>query len=140
MFSKSCEYSLRAVLYLAAEENDKKTGVSELAEALQVPRHFLAKILQVLSRNQLISSTKGPNGGFYLSEDNLKSDLLSIIRCIDGPDVFTRCILGLPECSGDNPCSFHEKTVEYRKSMMEMLDDEPISTTVDRINSQNLKI
>ena len=140
MFSKSCEYGTRAALYLATLQEDRKLGVAELAEILQVPRHFLAKILQQLSKNNLISSQKGPNGGFFMTDDNLKSDLLSVIISIDGPDVFNRCVLGLPECSSTNPCSFHDKTVEYRKSMLEILQEEPISTTAEKIVSQNLKI
>ena len=121
-------------------EENKKIGVTDLSDILNVPRHFLAKILQQLSKNQLISSIKGPNGGFYMTELNLSSDLLSIISCIDGPDVFSRCVLGLPECSETNPCSFHDRTVSYRISMMEMLDDEPISAIAERIKSQKLKI
>ena len=74
MFSKSCKYALRAVLYLAANTNEsKKAGAKVIAETLDVPRPFLSKILQQLSRHQLIASTKGPHGGFYLDEREKKT-------------------------------------------------------------------
>ena len=73
MFSQACKYAIRAVLYLAVHASEgKKVGVKDIAAALDVPKYFLAKILQQLSRNNLISSTKGPSGGFFLSEKTAK--------------------------------------------------------------------
>ena len=71
MFSKSCKYGIRAVLYLAVHStNEKRLGVTEIASELDVPKHFLAKILQQLAKENLISSTKGPTGGFFLNAKN----------------------------------------------------------------------
>lgn len=65
MFSKACTYAIRAALYLAVHAGPQaRLGVKEIAEALDVPKHFLAKILQQLVRNNLVSSVKGPSGGF----------------------------------------------------------------------------
>ena len=69
MFSKACKYAIRAVLYLSVHSSeDQKLGAREIAEAIDVPKPYLAKILQQLSKHKLISSSKGTGGGFYLTE------------------------------------------------------------------------
>lgn len=116
MLSKSCQYGIRAVLYLAAHTNEEnKVGVKELASDIQVPVHFLAKILQDLSRKDIISSTKGPNGGFYMTEKNLEQPMLQVVRIIDGLAWFTECVLGLNQCDSRHPCPIH-KTIQPVKN------------------------
>lgn len=141
MFSKSCKYAIRAVFYLAAYASEEvKLGVDTLAEKLNVPKHFLAKILQTLVRNHLVSSAKGRRGGFYLSEKNKKSNLLSVIECIEGPGTFTTCILGLSECSNETPCPYHLSVKKYRDKFYDLVASESIEESAKRIKSQNLKL
>ena len=67
MFSEACTYAIRAVLYLAANTNEnQKVGVKDIAVALSVPKAFLAKLLQLLARHNLIASSRGSTGGFFL--------------------------------------------------------------------------
>ncbi len=141
MFSKSCKYAIRAVFYLATYGSEEdKLGVDDLAEKLNVPKHFLAKILQTLVRNKLVSSAKGRRGGFYLSEKNKKSNLLAVIECMDGPGTFTTCILGLAECSNDLPCPYHQSIKKYRDKFYDLVSSESIVESAKRIKSQNLKL
>jgi Rrf2 family protein len=141
MFSKSCKYAIRASLLLAlATDENTKIGVDEIALRLEVPKHFLAKILQQLSKQKLISSAKGPNGGFYMSKLNKNASLLSIITCIDGDEQFKGCILGLPKCSDNNPCSFHEEFKIYRKKLMDVFKQETIEESAMRIDEFNFKL
>lgn len=139
MFSKSCKYAIRAVLYLAVHSNmEKKFGVKEVAEALEVPGPFLAKLLQQLSRQGLIASTKGPGGGFYLNEENRLRPLREVVEAIDGRDVFHSCILGLPVCGPENPCPLHSKAITYREEVFHLLDGQSIHDMAKRI--QRLKL
>jgi len=141
MFSKTCKYAIRAILFLAVNTNDnKKIGVDELAKELAVPKHFLAKILQKLSRNRMISSTRGRNGGFYLSKQNKTANLLTVIETFDGIGVFTDCILGLDYCSNDNPCPYHYSVQDYRSMFFMSLQDETIDASAKRIREQGLKL
>lgn len=141
MFSKSCKYAMRAVLYLALHgSEEKKLGVKEIADELNVPKHFLAKLLQQLSKNQLISSTKGPSGGFYLSEQNRMTSLRKVVETIDGPEVFNTCILGLPVCSSENPCPLHFKALAYREGLLEVVEDRNVEELARRIKQQKLTI
>lgn len=118
MFTKSCQYAIRAVIYMTGQQaNAKNMGVKEIADALQVPQQFLAKILQQLSKHNLISSVKGPNGGFYLGEANAHVSLLDIVECIDGKGALTSCILGMPTCSSEHPCPLHHHFYGSREGL-----------------------
>ena len=128
-------------MYLATESSEaKKVGVEEISSALDVPKHFLAKILQQLTRKRLISSSKGRNGGFYLSEDNKTLNLLSVIECIDGPGAFNDCVLGLEACSNDNPCPYHNTVKKYRDGFFDVIENETIEESASRIKSHNLRL
>ncbi len=123
MFSRSCKYAIRAVLYLSTSlEPNEKVGVKKMAEDLDLPQHYLAKILQQLSRHGHISSAKGPRGGFYLSEENLQCPLREVIETIDGRDVFDGCIIGLPSCSDMNPCPLHDLAKEHKSRLNAILN------------------
>lgn len=141
MFSKSCKYAIRAVLFLATNTEDgRKMGVEELASELDVPKHFLAKILQQLTKNKMISSAKGRNGGFYLNEKNKSSNLLAVIESFEGKGTFTDCVLGLDSCSNENPCPYHGTMHRFRKEFLVQLQNETIEETAQRINTQDLKL
>jgi len=141
MFSKTCKYAIRAVLYLAIYTDEtKKLGVEQIAEGLGVPKHFLAKILQELTRKKLASSTKGRNGGFYLTDKNKEASLLPVIQSIEGPEAFKTCVLGLPNCSNEKPCSFHEQAVSFRHMMLGILEEESIAETAARVSSRKFKL
>ncbi len=141
MFSKSCKYAIRAVLYLAVHSmEEKKFGVKEIAEALDIPKPFLAKLLQQLSRQGLIASSKGPSGGFYLNDENKEAPLRQVIEAIDGPEIFSSCILGLPVCSSDNPCPLHSKAITYREGLLKLVDDQSIQDLAKRIQRMKLAL
>lgn len=122
MLSKSCKYAIRAVLYLAKNPT-KKIGSRQIAETLKIPAPFLAKTLQELTRKEIISSAKGPNGGFYLSDKNKDRKIIDIIRCIDGNMVFDTCLIGKPECNNENPCEVHYIYASFKKRIMTVFSD-----------------
>lgn len=108
MLSKSCEYALKSLLYITQNsQNEERVGAKEIASNLNIPFHFAAKLLQVLSKADIISSQKGPNGGFYMTSQNLKHSLADVVRAIDGNGIFVNCILGLKTCSEKRPCPLH---------------------------------
>jgi Rrf2 family transcriptional regulator, iron-sulfur cluster assembly transcription factor len=118
MFTKSCQYAIRAVIYMTEQKTvGKNMGVKEIADTLHVPQQFLAKILQQLSRHDLISSVKGPNGGFYLSEANAHVSLLDIVECMDGKVALSSCILGMPTCSSEHTCPLHHHFYGSREGL-----------------------
>ena len=72
MLSSASKNAIRAILYLAKNSDQQnKINVKSIAEDLESPQPFLAKLLRQLSSNKLVTSVKGPNGGFYLNKKNL---------------------------------------------------------------------
>jgi Rrf2 family iron-sulfur cluster assembly transcriptional regulator len=128
MFSKSTEYALRAIIYLAQKSSvDRKIGITELAEAIDSPKSFTAKILQKLTRgNKLISSVTGPAGGFYLTDQAKKKSLLHVLNLLEDEGIITGCILGLKECSEKNPCPMHDHYKLIKPQLLDMLDHKTI--------------
>ena len=121
IFSRQCEYALQAVLYLALRPAGEMTSIKELTDKLDIPYHFLAKILQDLSRKGLLTSLKGPSGGFGLALPAKEITLFHIVEAVDGDEFTKSCVLGFPECSGKDPCAVHEKWADVREGIYRML-------------------
>ena len=123
LLSKSCVYGLRASLYMAYRKKDGYISIKEIAGELDISFHFLTKILQRLTANGFMESYKGPNGGIKLSKTGLELRLIDFVMVIDGADMFTQCVLGLPGCGMDSPCALHESWTITRTSIKEMLEN-----------------
>ena len=127
MFSNSSKYAIRAILFLALNSNEeKKIMVKNLSGKINVPHAYTAKILQELSRHNLVSSTKGPKGGFFLSERDKKQPLINIVKVIDGDDRLTSCLLSLEHCSEDRPCPLHKMAAPLRDKLIKNLENKTI--------------
>ncbi|PWJ59871.1 Rrf2 family protein [Dyadobacter jejuensis] len=134
-FSKTCEYAIRAVLFIANRSEDApKAGIQEIAQGIDSPGHFIAKILQVLVRNGLIQSTKGPNGGFYIDSQNRQYTLADIVKVVDGERLFKGCGLGLSQCSETKPCPLHESFKGIRQQIYETLTSTKIGEFNEALN------
>lgn len=123
MFSKACEYGIRAATYIALQSmEDRRVSLSEIAKKIDSPVSFTAKILQQLSRNEIIASTKGAYGGYGITKTNIdKVTLSQIVKAIDGDTIYVGCGLGLKECNANKPCPVHDKFVAIRKDLKQML-------------------
>ncbi|MCF6353126.1 MAG: Rrf2 family transcriptional regulator [Cyclobacteriaceae bacterium] len=126
MFSNSTKYAIRTIEYLLNYQGGKKLSVAYLAKELDIPQPFLSKIMQQLSKRDVISSTKGRGGGFYLSKENMNRPLIDIVICIEGYNVFDNCILGLKECSDENPCLLHKYYKAFKKSLEKPINQDSI--------------
>lgn len=110
MFSKTSEYAIKIMIYLSANSTkDSLRQVKEISKALETPGPFTEKILQQLVKADLLFSMKGKNGGFTLSRDLGDIKISDIVIAVDGEKSINRCILGLKNCSSENPCPLHHK-------------------------------
>ncbi|MFC2109056.1 RrF2 family transcriptional regulator [Bacteroidota bacterium] len=128
MLSNASKYAIRSILYLGLHTDEKKKiGVKKIAEDLVTPQPFLAKLLQQLTKSNLVSSTKGPNGGFYLSDENKKNSIWDIVINIDGTIKFDQCFLGLKKCGDENPCPVHYIAAPFKKKILSDFKDKTIA-------------
>ncbi|MFW5701049.1 MAG: RrF2 family transcriptional regulator [Cyclobacteriaceae bacterium] len=129
MLSNTCKYAIRAVVYLAVnEDNSKRIGIKKISEDLDIPTPFLGKILQSLARQKLLKSTKGPNGGFGLNGKAEALRLIDIVKVIDGNDIFEQCLISLRTCKDEEDyCPMHKSYVEIRSKIKAMFESQTVA-------------
>lgn len=135
MFSKATEYALRATIYIAQRSADKnKPGLAEIAKAIDSPRYFTAKILQQLTKeNTLVSSVRGPNGGFFLTEKAKKLPVRAILDTMGEDSVLEKCVLGLKKCSEIQPCPMHNQYKSIKQQLIKLFATKTIQALADEI-------
>lgn len=124
MFSKACEYGIKAAIFIATNSYEgKRVTPKEIAMEINSPQAFTAKILQSLVRHKVINSVKGAYGGFEVNKNELKYIKLSqIVKAIDGDNIYNGCGLGLEKCDENHPCPVHEKFKDVRNELKLMLE------------------
>lgn len=122
MFSKACTYSIRAMIFIVTRTADgSRVGIKDIARQTDSPEPFVAKVLQTLSKRGIVSSAKGPNGGFYVSPDAKRIPLIDIVTAVDGDALFLSCGLGIKNCSESKPCPIHYEYKAIRDEIRNML-------------------
>ncbi len=112
--TRETDYAIRCVLHLS-ESSHEITMVDEIARARAIPKSFLAKILQKLTKAKIVKSFRGVNGGFQLAKRPEEINLLDVIEAIEGTVAMNRCAIDKRMCSFSNSCSVHPVWVEMRK-------------------------
>ena len=131
MISKALDYSLRAIVYMAANDEIDYFGVKELSKSTRVSPSYLGKVLQNLVRQGYLKSTTGPGGGFGLARSPSSITIMELISAIDGRKVMHQCFLGMADCSDSNPCPIHPVWKEHRDELVKSFG----ATTVEDIRT-----
>jgi Rrf2 family transcriptional regulator, iron-sulfur cluster assembly transcription factor len=142
MFSKATEYALRAVIYIAQKSNeDKRPGIAEIAKAIDSPQPFTSKILQQLTRdNKVISSVRGPNGGFFITQKALQLPVMAVLNALGEDEILYKCVLGLRKCSEVKPCPMHDDYKVIRKQLIQLFENTTIRNLAKSYRTQNVFI
>ncbi len=140
MFSKAAEYAMRATFYIAQKgSRENKLPLPEIAKAIGSPQPFTAKILQALARNnKIISSVRGPGGGFYLTDKARHLPVSAVLEAMNEKRTLTKCVLGLPQCGGDKPCPMHNKYSKIKADLNAIFDSTTIEEVANNLNTQNI--
>ena len=132
LLSKSCEYAIQAVLYLAKHYDTPYVSIKEIAEKNDISFHFLGKILQTLTKKGLLISYKGPKGGVSLAKSPKEITLLDVVDAIDGLEFLkSKCVIGLPNCGDGKPCALHDKWGPIRENIYKMFADKSIAQLIN---------
>jgi len=125
VFSKACEYGIKACIYIGLQSNQgNRVSLKSIAEEIDGPEAFTAKILQSLARTGVVDSLKGPKGGFEISQDRIHEVKLSdIVKAIDGESLTIGCGLGLKACNAEKPCPIHHKFASIRNDLKRILEE-----------------
>jgi Rrf2 family iron-sulfur cluster assembly transcriptional regulator len=118
MLSNSSKYAIKALVHLVNHSSeDNKILVKNLAKATEVPQPYLSKLLQQLTAKNYLSSVKGRNGGYFITESQGENSVLDIIVGIEDKDILQQCILNFENCDNKNPCSIHHLVASQKDAL-----------------------
>ncbi|WP_299238033.1 Rrf2 family transcriptional regulator [Sulfurihydrogenibium sp.] len=122
MLSESVKDCIRALIYLAINQEKSYVSVKEIAEKLNLPFHYLAKNVQKLVKSGILDSYRGPKGGIVFKQPIESIKIIDIIKSLDDDRLFKSCILGFEECSDENPCAIHNRWVVERNHLYNLFN------------------
>lgn len=137
MFSKACEYGIKALVFIAVKSRqDERVSLNDIASAIDSPVSFTSKILQKLVKSNLLDSVKGSTGGFELKKSKTEKIKLSqVVSAIDGDSIYKGCGLGFHDCNERKPCSLHYKFKLVRDDLRTMLESTSLLDLSNDINN-----
>lgn len=118
---RSAQLALQASLLLALEPEGAPRRVSEIADELGVPRTYLAKVLQGLTRVGLLHAVRGPGGGVCLARSPREIHPWDVLSALEPAREFEHCFLGLGQCNEVQPCPLHDAWGPIRADILAML-------------------
>jgi Rrf2 family iron-sulfur cluster assembly transcriptional regulator len=124
IYSKTCEYAIRALIYFADHPEISEASVKEVGRETGVSASYVGKIFQCLVKSRILASKRGPSGGYSLLVPVTELTLLRIMRALDDPEKspFVNCVMGLDKCKDANPCPMHPVWVKAKEKMIERLE------------------
>lgn len=126
IYTKTGEYAIRAILFLARQSEDALVMSSVVAKKEDIPSHYLAKILQRMAKYGYVDSYKGRGGGFKITKLAMDSSILEIVERIEGPVITLKCVTGLKECSDEHPCPLHDEWSELRDNIHNLISSKSV--------------
>lgn len=121
------EYAVRAVLFLASQPLGKISLTSEISKVQDVPKSYLAKIMQHLVKAGLVNSRRGAKGGFFLARPADRITLRETIEAIEGPIYLNICLIRKGECPRDDICPVHPVWREAQEKLFSVLESKTMA-------------
>lgn len=134
-------YGLRALIYIAANSQPGEfISIREITEKLDISFHFLTKIFQSLTQQNILASYRGPNGGIALVKSPEEVYLVDIVNVLEGENFFGKCLLGLPGCGEFAPCPVHDFWAKVRSAMQKEFESTTLAEMAQKIQVDRLRI
>ncbi len=130
--TRQADYALRAMLYLARLEPNQRAATSQIAEEMEIPPSFLAKIISQLSIAGLIHTSRGARGGVSLARKPEAISLLDVVEAIDGPISLNECVSDPSVCSFGDNCPIHEVWCEAKAELVHKLREATFDKLLER--------
>lgn len=118
IINRSAQYTLQVLMHLVANPTGRPVLSRELAEQLQIPPPYLAKLLQQPCRAGWLSSTRGRGGGFTLAPGAENVTLLEILMLTKGERISRECLLGFKDCDDATACVMHNHWKPIKQELL----------------------
>ena len=129
--TRSGDYAVRCLLFLALNPGRGVVGRREIAEVMNIPAQYLGKVAQTLARAGIIAIRQGARGGYELAEDPDKISLLRVVEAVDGEIFLNDCLHQLDFCDRRPVCAVHRVWGRARKQLRDMLDGISLAALVE---------
>ena len=130
MLSQTVEYALRAMVCLAAYP-ESRVSAGALADQTRVPPDYLANVLQLLSKADLIAGRRGVGGGYQIARDPKEVRVLDVIRAVGSMDRITECPLGIEGHGTPLLCPLHHLVDKAIGAMIDVLEGHSLADVVE---------
>ena len=140
LYSRPCEYALRALTHISLNLDMELIRAQEIAEAENLPAPFLAKLLQQLARSGVLVSVKGPKGGLGLARPPQEISLMEVVSAVDGEEGFKRCAVGLAECTDETPCPLHDTWKPLRLQILDYMSGRSLADLAEAMDAKKKTI
>jgi Rrf2 family protein len=118
--TREADYAIRCILHLSGE-GSRTISAAEISKSTSIPKSFVAKILQRLSKKDLVKSVQGIAGGFRLAREPGEVNLLEVIEAIQGPVATNLCVVDNQLCDNSSTCVVHPIWVKLKENTEEHL-------------------
>ena len=136
LYSKGCEYAIRALTLIPPSTDNQRFQTKEICERAGIPESFARKIFQSLVQGGFLEAFRGPGGGYALKEDPSEISLLRIIKAVDGEDTFAGCVMGLPRCDSLKPCPLHFTWATAKARLLATLEAKTLQDLINTVRSR----
>ncbi|WP_291525380.1 Rrf2 family transcriptional regulator [Acidithiobacillus sp.] len=140
LLSKTSEYALQALIYLAALPPREPVLSRDISDYLRVPAQYLAKILQDLAKRGVLDSFKGRGGGFVLRPGAEQMNILDIVEVVEGQPFGQGCVLGLKTCADETACPVHTQWKPLKAEVVGLLGRQTIGSMAEAVRAGRYRI
>lgn len=125
MLSKKTKYGIKALTYLARQENKSPVAISTISKSENISLKFLESILLTLRKNGLLGSKKGKGGGYYLLKEPSEIAMTTVMRILEGPIAMIPCVSlnfyeKCDDCPDENICAVNKLMMQVRDSSLQI--------------------
>lgn len=136
LYSKGCEYTLRALVYMLAAGENSRFRAADVCEAANIPEAYTRKTFQALVQTGFLKAVSGPGGGYTLVQNPGKITVLQVVMLIDGEATYEQCVLGLPFCSDKKACELHHAWLSIKKNLLKELSSKTLNDLAKPISEK----
>jgi Rrf2 family protein len=135
MISKKTKYGLKALTYLARQDNNQPVQIGVISKSENISQKFLESILLTLRKNGFLGSKKGKGGGYYLLKDPKDIKMSAIMRILEGPIAMVPCVSlnfyeKCDDCPDENACAVHKLMIEVRDSTLNIFNNRSLADLI----------
>ncbi|WP_299058489.1 Rrf2 family transcriptional regulator [uncultured Polaribacter sp.] len=132
MLSKKTKYGIKALTYLARQENKTPVAIATISKSENISLKFLESILLTLRKNEILASKKGKGGGYYLLKEPSEIQMTAVMRVLEGPISMIPCVSlnfyeKCKDCPDENACAVHNLMEQVRDNTLKIFRNTTLS-------------